>query len=281
MHNKILKLSLILTVSILISGCGNRIASISTLKNIAKKHGSYELIEQKSDKNRNSITVYDKQYGVTYTIKSYMQSTGLDGTTFHRHATVDDTYASAIALQYLDMYEDKLDEYCNSNNCYYEINASAHSIALYIKDTKNAKDIAKGFFDVLQDINYDNKIDGLEIFVYSKDTLNRITLPNFTWQTADEKILKGFSDLAKRYDRNAKFLRQETKTFAETGLSTDELYDCPQRTGKALPNPNDTVDYYYFKINGKEHFICDIKIHDPDYGYWMYSDCGPLWKWNQ
>ena len=73
--------------------------------------------------------------------------------------------------------------------------------------------------------------------------------------------------------RDAKYVRKEVKTFADTGLTIDRVQNNDYPSGIAIEKPSDPVTFYYYDANGTEFYICNFL--DRETGTW-YSNFDEL-----
>lgn len=87
--------------------------------------------------------------------------------------------------------------------------------------------------------------------------------------TEEENTIYHYYDLATNKDPDVRYLRQETKTFSETGL---KLSDVMLVLGKPDITDDSIITYYYLESDGVKWFIADVPLVETHTFYTNYED---------
>ncbi len=302
---KIVYVLFILSVTLMLTGCGH-VKSVKQLVKMAKRaHGACEVVSKEESEECTRVILRDKLQGFEYTMTSSMYDIVIDGSSF---GSLPDTYDSfKISLQQyvVNSTKPELDRICEQYGATYEYMNADDVILKFTLDHKksdsNAALIVEEASAALQEYNEKHRMDGMEVYVEHdedwladrlehEDMINGFehdyvlsssgsavarhmgsaVLPDCVFRNLEAERDAYFLEMALMTDRRSQFVRKEKKTLKDLGLIVE---DVGAEYGRPEPKDgNYEVTVYYFTAAGQEYYILDVQNSDGSGWYTNYVD---------
>ena len=254
-----------------LTGCGRAKGVNFLISEAELEHGSATVVSKTKNTDGATVVLHDTLQDFDYSVSSTMDPIYIDGETFGSlPGTWDD-------FEYSLLEKITTDEQTAINNIESKYGASFTKdwgLNVYADDPDSAKQAALEIAAIMQDNNLKHRLDDQTITVLAADSyyfdrtgyydqpdeiVGFITLPSMEWSGRDQQLIEEYTIKAKEMDPDAKFLRTEVMTFADTGYDLDDV----TLTGDAPRRVEAPVTLYYFSASdGREFYIADFSIND-------------------
>lgn len=307
MKNKLYGL-IIITLCLFLTGCGHVRSAKSLIKQAKLTHGKCEVVSKSETDEATTVVLRDKLQGFEYKITSSMNDINIDGASFGSvPGTYDDFEASLINYAINDS-KASLDTICKKYGASYETFTGDVILNLLMPPSTSETDavnITEEVATLMQAYNKDNRMDGFEINVSHDEEwlkhyyekllkenggdrddyvfsgaggaelchIGSARLPDCSFRDEEKENEDYYLEMAQMKYRDAKYVRKEVKTFADTGLTIDRVQNNDYSSGISIEKTSDPVTFYYYDANGTEFYICNFL--DRETGTW-YSNFDEL-----
>ena len=282
-HIKIFLAVFLLFSVILLTGCasspeGVRLTNKSNILTYAKHtYGLAEHVSQRSGENSITHTLKDKEYGFTYTIKSYANAVGMDGSIFWYSEEKSSNFEKKYQECLLSQLEEYIKEKAEETKTIVEYGKYPDIFFAEVKTTTES-DIPKTI-DFIKELG--QKICELDTRNYWKETqislmdekgydkIGAFFFKDGTYKSADEESIDYYMDRASQIMgiKNQEYLYQKTILVGDVpGLSEETIVHV---IGTDMKN----IECYYFSYQGKEYFIASINVYEDNNALHQYIYC--------
>jgi hypothetical protein len=240
-------------------------------------YGLAEHVSQKSGENSITHTLKDKEYGFVYTIKSYAEAVGMDGSVFWYSENKSSNFEKKYQEYMLSQLDDYIKEKEKETNVVFEKGKypDIFFAEIYITETT---DISKAI-DFIKELG--QKLCEIDTRGYWKN--NQITLMhengydkigafffnNKVYKSVEEENVDYYMDRASQI-MNIKehvFLYQKPMHVNNVpGLKNEELVHV---LGSDMTN----INCYYFEYQGKDYIIASINVYEENGDIHQYIYC--------
>lgn len=262
-------------------GCNKNLKTQGQAVSYAKvRYGDCKVVaEDKINDEKIVYTMKDNDYGFEYKVTSSISSIMIDGSSFGGHESTSDDFLFNFRDYIENDSAEKFDLVRKKYNMETEDADMILKSVMYLhmkdNDMENAENAAKQTAYIFKHYEKKKVFSVYDIVVYDPngDLMGRCMVETGKWMDKeaikDDKIIQW----AKEKNSNAKYLRKETRTFADTGVSADDVVKFHYESDVKSPqNGSDPVTYYYFEADGKEFFVCDFWTKQHDKWYTNYYD---------
>lgn len=267
MRKRVLLFLLLFSGILLLIGCKQNkddvvLSSEKQIKTYAKqKYGSAKLLETTEEAYRRTCTFEDKQYGFTYYVASYVQSVGIDGSV----AGYTEGKSSDFLAQYCKAISPLVQE-----DCPYEIdgvlgyNTSGLLCSVWNVEPEDVEAVTGKIAKIIRSYDKRRFFNDGEIRAYAGD--KEQYLGSFYWK--EQKYISYADHMAEQmtYYAESDVNRpgSEKKKIEYLYYKQMPLSEVPGIEVYELVNDkldsNSVATVFYFKIDGKLHFYCDVKV---------------------
>ncbi len=258
---------LIIVIMLLLTGCGGSENANSLYKYAQKTYGDCILISKNETKEKVTIIVHDILQDFDYEVASGMHEINIDGSKFGKVSSKYDTFKENLIDKVIKNVIDNINNKCTNSNISYEFDKENMKLILYTNDENEGKEICIECAEIINKENKNNRIDSFLIELKNNGShIGSIKLPNIIWRDLEEERIDEFIDYAKLHtDYKAKFLRKELKTYADTGLSLEDVFYYYWEDNY-INNMSYPITFYYFESSrGNEYYICDFWYNNGGY----------------
>ncbi len=266
---------------IVLCGCSTKLKTESQAVHYAEmRYGSCTAVS--TQKNSDDKVVYkmkDNDYWFEYEVISEISEINIDGSSFGKYEYTSDTFIECFRDYIFEDAKDQFESIENQYNAKIEtgdiLSGSLVTIRMNNGNVSNAEKASKQAASVFKHYEKKKLFSSLDIYVYSNEDelIGKCRIESGTWMDTtdikDEQIIMW----AKSKKGNANLIRKETKTFADTGLSKNQVAKFHYNSDINYPQESDDpVEYYYFEASGKEFFVCNFYSTDTDNWYTNYYE---------
>jgi flagellar basal body rod protein FlgB len=253
-----------------LTGCGTLANSKTLYKEAISQHGPGTLISSSdTEHDGSSVVIKDELQGFTYSVSSYKADVNFDGANFGSVSSIDDKFESALFDYVWDGTSTYITEYCDNRGIRVDTGHYQTDTFLFLYTPNETFRVQDATFcaTLLNDYNQKNRLDNYSVRMYNSEEefLGLVKLSDMTWYDSEQVDIEYYTEMAQlQLDKNAKFLRAEEKTFADTGAKLNMVV-CV--LGSDMPDSEDSpVMFYYFDIDGKEYYLCDFNYYFEENG---------------
>ena len=250
---------------------GVKLASKSEILRYAEMNfGNAEYITQEEKDTSIIYTLQDKQYGFEYTVKTFAQEQGMDGSVFgyteNKSNNFINCYLAYIAEQLDQIVEDGL----QFEQVKYPTQEYFAKIVVSCGLTKNIISQIEIICKQIEDIDTRGYFSNSKLYVENEDgeTLGAYNFGNNEFKTQYNDQVLYYMETAKSIIKYDVYYHQKA---TKDKLDVDGLSECT--LASILGTDNDTkeqINCYYFGANDKEYFIADVLVDNLNAKYSQY-----------
>lgn len=265
--------SALLAGMITLSGCGKPKGVKELLATAEKLHGACSLVSEMVTDDHVSIVVHDSLQDFDYECESFMEPLFENKKSDDKIPVTKDNFDTRLREKILDDHKPKLDKITENHEA--RLQLFENTLYVYCDELNNAQKVSVKVAEIFQGDNMKHRLDGMEICAQSVDKdksakdeqksadeqYGYVILPSTSW--VDDPSGEYTLLAQKIISPKVRFVRREKKTFEETGVKLDRVFQDPN---KSYPtSPTSEVIFYYFAFpNGLEYFICNFEYYtDP------------------
>lgn len=260
----------LLLCAVLFCGCDTDVASEKEIIEFANEtYGKSEFLYSETQ-GEDDLCCYftDDEYGFTYYVRSYVHGVGLDGSVFW----FSEDKSSDFTVLYYEHIRSATDSTIASLSQKYNVSITTEDtiygrsfdVELTSDNVDSACAAAEEVCELLRSYDARGYWENICCRVYDKDGNKRYTYDILHEKplTPEDEEIEYFTEMAQMKNREAQYLRKDTRLFSETGITEDRLVHI---LGTELPTADSVITYYYFTAEGKEFFLADVQVYYPDY----------------
>ena len=253
---------LLLTAAFLLSGCSVKNEK-ALLRSAQDQYGSCKLLSSDEGEKSRTLTLEDKQYGFTYHISSSLSAVMIDGSDFGDAESTSSDFPVAYSNCFLAYHLPELTQLEEQYSVHYDFCNNYQALILMQITAKDETAGKQGAEAAARIINAYDTRHFWSNFVFSVDDaegkhLGSYSLSELRFLDPEEESISTYTHQAESIYglKDVKFVEKELKTFADTGLTADDVIhmnddNSPREAG-------DPVAYYWFESDGKRFFIADF-----------------------
>ena len=276
--------AILLIISVfLLTGCASsmeavRLTNKSNILTYAKHtYGPAEHVLQ--TKGENSIThqLKDKEYGFTYTIKSYAEAVGMDGSILWYSENKSSDFENKYQEYMLDSLKDYIDKKCEEIDLIFLKGDYPNIFFAQFQTTKqtdlsNAIDFIKELGQKLCEIDTRNYWKDTQVTLLGESKYDKIGAFFF-----DEKIYKSADEESVDYymQRATQIMNiKEQEYLYKKVIIVDEVPGLHKETTVHVAGTDmKNIECYYFLYQNKEYFIASINVYEKNGRIHQYIYC--------
>ncbi len=273
MKNRFVTIGILIFCIVCLTGCG-RLKGKEKLYRLASQwHGACEIVSAEEGENYTRVILRDELQNFQYTMSSKMYDISIDGSTFGTKEGTSDSFTKSL-LDFIETSnKEEIDAICDAyeidnfhiNELVLSSNDASYNVDLKFHKEYKCEEAVKKIAKIFEDNNQNNRLDGLIVRAsVNDDFFGQVQLPNDSeWQNRNiARVDYYMNNVHKNISRNAKFLRMEEGTFADTDLADLSRVVRGKLMNDVAPSTTSSpVVFYYFEVDGKEYYICNFQFY--------------------
>lgn len=261
---------ILLLCAVVFCGCSAEVASEKDIIEFANdRYGKAEFLYSESlDEDALCCYFVDEEYGFTYYVSSFIRGVGMDGSVFwyseDKGSDFTERYYAHIRSAAGAEIAALSQQYGVSISSDETIYGTSYDVELTSDDIQSACAAAEKVRELLRSYDARGYWENIVCRVYDEDGNKQYTydILHERPMTPEDEDIEYFTNAAHSKNREAQYLRKDTRLFSETGITEDRLVHI---LGTELPTADSMITYYYFTAEGKEFFLADVQVYSNDY----------------
>ena len=252
---------------ITLTSCGKPKGVKELLANAEKLHGACKLVSQVVTDDNVSIVVHDELQDFDYECESYMEPLFDNKKTDDKIPVTKDNFNTRLREKVMKDNQKELDSIEEKYETRFQL--FEEKLYVYCDNLKFAEKAAVKTAELFQVGNLKHRLDGMEICAQSvekdksptddregkDEQFGYVILPSTSW--VDDPSGEYTRLAQKLISSKVRFVRRETRTFEETGMKLDRVYQDPEKPYPTSEN-SEVVFYFFAFPNGLEYYICNF-----------------------